>query len=99
MKRPEFTDEEKYVIAFYKSLETSKRFMGVFHPNRAYLLASLLLALVGLMQNSLTLVCLGFALLLFFNLYEIYQSFKWGNLFGTIFRKYDDAFDAKDIDP
>ena len=98
MKRPAFTDEEQYVISYYKANAASSWLRAMAWHDLPYIVLPLAFVIWGMVRDSALIVFFAFALLLAFRIYDLFASDRWGHVYGAIFAKYDACFAHDDAD-
>jgi len=89
MPLPEFTDEEQYLISFWKSesatTQTNTQMWG-------YLLCAAAVAVFGFYYKDPVMSLLAFVLVFGFRVHEEYSQKKWAKPLRSIILKYEAAF-------
>ncbi len=91
LHRPEFTHEERYVIEYYNSRE-SRHLGNAVWADAGFLLPCCAFIGLGLYNDSVVVITIGFLILLLFKIRETWTSIKFAHLFSSIFRKYESSF-------
>ena len=91
LHRPEFTHEERYVIEYYNSRE-SRHLGNAVWADAGFLLPCCAFVGIGLYNDSVVTITIGFLVLLMFNIRTTWIGIKYARLFSSIFRRYESYF-------